>query len=98
MAEWLLKYWPLIAAVGGAALGGWRLVDRVRGTMAEQQRRIDGIALQYKAHEDVCGERYQKIADNHAALVKVTDERADDTKERLGRVEEKMDLMLARLR
>ena len=91
MAEWVLKYWPIIAAVGGAGWaifwGGWKVVGRLRGTMAEQQRRVDTIEASHKAHEDICAQRYQQIA-----------ERAEDMKERLGRVEDKMDLMLARLR
>ena len=65
------------------------------------------VALQWrqKSHEDLCSERYKQIAANSAQLVKVSDERHAENKDRLEGIDtrlwnldEKIDLVLARLR
>lgn len=63
------------------------------------------VALQWRqkaqeakhlAHEDLCARRYAQIETTHAQLVKVSDERHAENRDWLERLDQKMDLMLAR--
>lgn len=56
------------------------------------------VALQgrHKAHEDLCARRYAQIEATHAQLVKVSDERHAENRDWLERLDEKMDILLAR--
>ena len=58
-----------------------------------------------QGHEDVCAERYEQIEKTHAQLVKVSDERHTENRdrlngidERIGHLDEKIALVLERLR
>ena len=57
------------------------------------------VRLQYRhtAHEDLCAQRYKSIEATHAQLVKVSDERHQENRERLQSLDEKMDRVLDRL-
>lgn len=59
-------------------------------------RRQDELEHDHAAHEDLCGERYKAIAEQHHQLVKVSDERHCENRDRLESMEAKLDLLLTR--
>ncbi len=69
--------------------GVWRL--------AAFYRRQEALEREHKAHEDVCAERYQRIEQTHALLVKTTDERHEETRDALTSIDEKLTTILTNL-
>ena len=81
-----------------ALLGGVAVMASGIAWLVRLQSRQEG-------HEDICAERYKQIADNRDQDVKVNDERHSENRDRLdgiegriGNLDEKIDLVLARLR
>jgi hypothetical protein len=81
-----------------ALLGGIAVMATGIAWLVRLQGRQEG-------HEDICAERYKQIEESNRQLVKVSDERHTENRERLdgidnriGGLEEKIDLALARLR
>ena len=81
-----------------ALLGGLAVLASAIAWLVKLQSRQQG-------HEDLCAERYKAIEASSDQLVKVSDERHAENRERLenlderiGHVDEKIDLVLARLR
>ncbi len=47
-----------------------------------------------EGHEDVCERRYTEIANNFAQLVKVSDQRHEETRDALSTIDDKLTAML----
>lgn len=61
---------------------------------------IDVARAQQRGHEDVCEQRYQQIAANFATLVRTSDQRHEENKDRLEEInhrQERMDAKMDRL-
>jgi len=54
------------------------------------------IKTRQESHEDLCAERYAAIEARHAQLVKVSDERHRENRERLAGMDDKLDRLLER--
>jgi hypothetical protein len=83
-----VELWQLIGALGVFASAiAWLVALQWKQKVQEAQ---------HKAHEDLCARRYSQIEVTHAQLVKVSDERHNENREWLERLDEKMDRLLAR--
>lgn len=71
-------------------------VRSVTGRLSEVEKRITTAELAHQAHEDICSKRYAGIEAAHLQVVKVTDERHEEARERFDRIEDKIDRLLAR--
>jgi len=81
-----------------ALLGGIAVIATAIAWLVRLQGRQQG-------HEDLCAERYERIADTHEQLQKISDERHRENRDRLDGIDEriegldkKIDLVLARVR
>jgi hypothetical protein len=90
MGDELLKWWPVIAALGAMVWGGWMFIDRLRS-------RISAVEAEHAAHEEVCNERWAAVMARHLELVKATDERHKENVDRFDRLDDKIDLVLEHL-
>lgn len=68
-----------LLALGGAFIG-WLF-----GMKADQS----AIRARHEAHEKICSERYSAIEKQHRQLVKVSDERHEENRERLQGIDER---------
>jgi hypothetical protein len=82
----------------------WALVGAI-ATMALGIAWLVGLWWRQKSHEDVCGQRYAAIETSQIVMTKIQDQRHSENRERLngideriGNVDKKMDLVIARLR
>ena len=56
------------------------------------------LQMLHQSHEKICAERYQHISETHEQLVKVSDERHEENRDRLESIDHKIDLLISRHR
>jgi hypothetical protein len=90
----LLRVWPILAAVGAVLWGAVMFGQNLRNRVSRLGHRVEAVAQEHAAHEDLCSERYAAIERQHVERTKLIDERHKENRERFDRLESKLDRLL----